>query len=407
MAADPRATARVKKRKEEKLSLNKPKYKMGDNFDNTSSSSRAAAIADSSLFKPKKDKPKKPTYNTKDEYKPSSSKASDKKASNEISDDEMKSIDRQVKARIKANKASDSKVEITDKEIEDIAKKATGTGVVPKVDTKGKKRGLVFGKDAKFRPFGGVIARALLGDDEKFGGERGMIDFLRNKKKAPVKKQAGGEMMKSKGYNKGGAVGMSKRTAPGVTGGGSPIRGGTKTVPPKTRAQSRATLSPAQRRLLDSVQGREGSKQATSVIQDLSDQYGYKPGKRAGAKGGMGKGKGKRAKPPGMKMGGVAMAPPGTTAQRLPSSGGPKAIDTAKLGALPQSRSTRPTKATAMRGAAARRSGGSTPRGMNMGGAAMKTKGYAKGGAAMKTKGAAKGGVRKPSSSKSGLYGRR
>jgi hypothetical protein len=44
---------------------------------------------------------------------------------------------------------------------------------------------------------------------------------------------------------------------------------------------------------------------------------------------------------------------------------------------------------------------------MNMGGAAMKTKGYAKGGAAMKTKGAAKGGVKKPSSSKSGLYGRR
>jgi hypothetical protein len=71
--------------------------------------------------------------------------------------------------------------------------------------------------------------------------------------------------------------------------------------------------------------------------------------------------------------------------------------------------STRPTKATAMReeepvikktpkGAAARRSGGSTPRGMNMGGAAMKTKGYAKGGAAMKTKGSAKGGARKPSS---------
>ena len=50
---------------------------------------------------------------------------------------------------------------------------------------------------------------------------------------------------------------------------------------------------------------------------------------------------------------------------------------------------------------------GTGPRRMNMGGAAMKTKGYAKGGAAMKTKGAAKGGVRKPSSSKSGLYGRR
>ena len=49
--------------------------------------------------------------------------------------------------------------------------------------------------------------------------------------------------------------------------------------------------------------------------------------------------------------------------------------------------------------------------GMKMGGAAMKTKGYAKGGAAMKTKGGAKGGakggMRKPSSSKSGLFGRR
>ncbi len=44
---------------------------------------------------------------------------------------------------------------------------------------------------------------------------------------------------------------------------------------------------------------------------------------------------------------------------------------------------------------------------MNMGGAAMKTKGYAKGGAAMKTKGAAKGGMKKPSSKKTGLFGRR
>ena len=198
--------------------------------------------------------------------------------------------------------------------------------------------------------------------------------------------------MKAKGYSAGGA--------------------------PKSRAQRRATLSSAQKNMLDGVQGREGSKQATSVIKDLSDEYGYKPGKRAGAKGGMGKGKGKRAKPPGMNMGGVAMAPPGkkvpamikrpaasAPGTRTPS--GKELIDTTKLGALPQSRSTRPTKATAMRGAAARRSGGSTPRGMNMGGAAMKTKGYAKGGAAMKTKGAAKGGVRKPSSSKSGLYGRR
>ena len=366
MAADPRATARIKKRKEEKLSLNKPKYKRGDNFDNTSGSSRAAAIADSSLFKPKTDKPKKPTYNTKDEYKPSSSKASDKKASNEISDDEMKSINRQIKAKIKANKASDSKVEITDKEIEDIAKKATGTGVVPKVDTKGKKRGLVFGKDAKFRPFGGVIARALLGDDEKFGGERGMIDFLRNKKKAPVKKQAGGEMMKSKGYKRGGAVGMSK---PGNE--KLPMVGKKR---PMSRAQSRATLSPAQRRLLDSVQGREGSKQATSVIQDLSDKYGYAPGKRAGAKGGMGKGK--RAKPGGMNMGGaVGMAGPKGGLQ--PAAG--KRAPVGRSGPR-EEKLAAAKKAMAMRGAAGRRSGGSTPRGMNMGGAAMKSKMASKGG---------------------------
>jgi hypothetical protein len=344
----------------------------------------------------------KPTNDVEDNDKPSSLRGRNKterdtkKASNEISDDEMKSIDRQVEARIKADKASDSKVEITDKEIEDIAKKATDTGVVPKVDTKGKKRGLVFGKDAKFRPFGGVIARALLGDDEKFGGERGMIDFLRNKKKAPVKKQAGG-MMKSKGYAGGGAVGMSKRTAPGVTGGGSPIRGGTKTVPPKTRAQSRATLSPAQRRLLDSVQGQEGSKQATSVIQDLSDKYGYAPGKRAGAKGGMGKGK--RAKPGGMNMGGaVGMAPPkgglqpAVTQQRGTASGlsAAQRMDLLKAaaGKRPSTMRSGPReeklaaakKAMAMRGAAGRRSGGSTPRGMNMGGSAMKSKMASKGG---------------------------
>ena len=158
--------------------------------------------------------------------------------------------------------------------------------------------------------------------------------------------------MKAKGYSRGGA--------------------------PTTRAQRRSTLSKAQKNLLDSVQGREGSKQSTSVIQDLSDQYGYKPGKRAGAKGGMG---GRRkAKPGGMNMGGTV---------------GMKPIDTTKLGALPPSRSARPTKATAMRGAAARRSGGSTPRGMNMGGAAMKTKG------------AAKGGIKKPSAKKTGLFGRR
>ena len=189
---------------------------------------------------------------------------------------------------------------------------------------------------------------------------------------------------------------MSKRTAPGVTG-GAPRLGGTKTVPPKTRAQSRATLSPAQRRLLDSVQGREGSNQATSVIQDLSDKYGYAPGKRAGAKGGMGKGK--RAKPGGMNMGGaVGMAPPkgglqpAVTQQRGTASGlsAAQRMDLLKAaaGKRPSTMRSGPReeklaaakKAMAMRGAAGRRSGGSTPRGMQMGGAAMKSKMASKGG---------------------------
>jgi len=195
--------------------------------------------------------------------------------------------------------------------------------------------------------------------------------------------------MKAKGYSRGGA--------------------------PTTRAQRRSTLSKAQKNLLDSVQGREGSKQSTSVIQDLSDQYGYKPGKRAGAKGGMGKGK--RAKPPGMQRGGVV---------------GMKPIDTTKLGALPSAAGKRPPtmrsgpreeklaaakKAMAMRGAAGRRSGGSTPRGMRAGGA-MKAKGMQRGGM-MKAKGMKKGGkvagtsrpsatsgFRAPSSKSSGLYGK-
>ena len=79
---------------------------------------------------------------------------------------------------------------------------------------KGKGKGKLF---PKVRPFGGVIARALLGDDEKFGGERGMIDFIRTKKKnkggmmkKPVKKNMGGMMKKKEapsrptGYMNGG-----------------------------------------------------------------------------------------------------------------------------------------------------------------------------------------------------------
>ena len=60
-------------------------------------------------------------------------------------------------------------------------------------------------------------------------------------------------------------------------------------APRNGRAQRRATLSPAQRRLLNSVQGREGSKgMRKALIQDKSDEYGYRPGcNDDGAKGGM------------------------------------------------------------------------------------------------------------------------
>jgi hypothetical protein len=56
----------------------------------------------------------------------------------------------------------------------------------------------------------GGLRKFLLGDDGKFGGARGAIDFLpgksrKKKEEKPVKKNMGG-MMKKKGYAKGGAV---------------------------------------------------------------------------------------------------------------------------------------------------------------------------------------------------------
>ena len=240
----------------------------------------------------------------------------------------------------------------------------------------------------------GIIKKLLFGSDGKMGGKSGIIDnkvtraFTKrdeeNLAAGLVKKNMGGEMKK---YKRGGTVSRSK------PGNELPMVG---KKPPMSRAQSRSTLSPAQRRLLDSVQGKEGSKQSTSVIQDLSDKYGFKPGKRAGAKGGMGKGK--RSKPPGMQMGGtVGMAGPATKLPSSPSSvansgakaaadakaaanasaqaqGGPgSARSLASLAAMTRGMNRgpnrpKPTKATAMRGAAARRSGGSTPRGMKDGG---------------------------------------
>ena len=80
----------------------------------------------------------------------------------------------------------------------------------------------------RFRPFGGAIRRALLGKDEKFGGDKGAIDFIRRKKKEDKKKptspasgasrrpggKAMGGMMKAKGMAKGGKM-MKKGYAMG------------------------------------------------------------------------------------------------------------------------------------------------------------------------------------------------
>ena len=151
MAVTTRGTRKKQEKKEELLSLNNPKkptYKPEDAFESTSNASRTAALKDT--LKPRKSK------------------------DNEISQAEMDDIDRQIK------KMQKDKKKVTEKDVEKVSGK--------KVVTRNGKKGFLFGKGAKFRPFGGVLARALLGDDEKFGGERGLIDFIRTKKEKPVKK---------------------------------------------------------------------------------------------------------------------------------------------------------------------------------------------------------------------------
>ena len=119
-------------------------------------------------------------------------------AAQETSDDQIDGLTAALKkkeakkARLAKNKADLAKVNATN----------------PKPPK--KEKGKLF---PKFRPFGGVIARALLGDDEKFGGERGMIDFIRTKKKKPVKKNMGG-MANKASANKASATKTSARGKP-------------------------------------------------------------------------------------------------------------------------------------------------------------------------------------------------
>ena len=120
-----------------------------------------------------------------------------------------------------------------------------------KTDKKGRR--LILGKDAKIRPFGGAIARALFGKDEDFGKDKGLFDFGPRKKQ---KKKMGGEVKK---YRDGG-------------------------------------LSRAQQNLLRSA--REHSR---NTGQALAPQYRARPKPPPSAPGMRGSGMG-----PGMKNGGLA-----------------------------------------------------------------------------------------------------
>tara|TARA_R110002110_G_scaffold144883_1_gene334206 strand:+ start:2034 stop:3239 length:1206 start_codon:yes stop_codon:yes gene_type:complete len=206
--------------------------------------------------------------------------------------------------------------------------KAKRTAAKKPDSKKSAKRGLIFGKDAKVRPFGGAIARVLLGKDEKFGGDRGAIDFLpgksrKKKEEKPVKKMGGG-MMKSKMASKGGARGGRKPT--GMKAGGSlemTMVGGRKV--PAFAADGKGSNDLAKKAMGGMMKSKMASK--------------------GGAKGGR--------KPGGMKAGGVM-----------------KSKGMAKGGAMKK-------KGYAM--------GGMTKKGMAKGGA-MTKKGLAKGGATTKKK---------------------
>ena len=182
-----------------------------------------------------------------------------------ISDAEMKSIEKQIVSKVKEKAKSTDELsklpifqetgKLSTSELKKIVNEAD-LKIKPKIKEKDGKPGFVFGKGAKFRPFGGVLARALLGEDEKFGGDRGAIDFIR-----PKKKNMGGMMMKKKGYKRGGAVqdtdpvgpkrrGPAQRTQRG--GMGAAVKKGSKSVAtaPRTRgpikgAPTTRTRSPA------------------------------------------------------------------------------------------------------------------------------------------------------------------
>ena len=242
-------TRGTRKKQEEFLSLNKPQETSSEDKTNLKATSRGTRRIETTGNRIQKE-------------------------IDELNQAEMDDLDRQIKEMEKQKSVTKEDVE-----------KATGKKVVEK----NGKPGIIFGKGAKFRPFGGVLARALLGDDEKFGGERGAIDFIRTKKKKPVEKNQGG-MMKKKGYKRGGAVGMSK------PGNELPIAG---KKPPKLSSSQQSLLRQAQSYANQTGQNPAEVRRLTSMYGDLNAAKDAKKARRqAGARG---------AGPRRMKMGGMSM----------------------------------------------------------------------------------------------------
>ena len=99
------------------------------------------------------------------------------------------------------------------------------------------------GKDDRvlpgIRPFGGVLAKVLLGKDEKFGGDKGLIDFLRPSKWGKGKKPAAKKPVakkKVKTINKGGIV---KKNMGGMANKSSANKSSTRSKPRGVGAATR------------------------------------------------------------------------------------------------------------------------------------------------------------------------
>ena len=220
----------------------------------------------------------------------------------------------------------------------------------------------------------GKVKSILLGKDQKFGGDRGLVDFLpgKSRKKKPVKKMGGG-MMKSKMASKGGARGGMKAGGLAMT-----MVNGRKV--PAFAADGKGAKDLAK-------------KKNGGMMKSKGMSKGGAMKKKGMARGGMTG----MAPPPPM----IPRATPGTPSRPTPRQGPagpgpgvpPGMRPTSPKAALDNRRSKAAKKKQMMQEAAARGAGrrGRGPGGMKAGG--MAKKGYSKGGA-VRSKMASKGGKR-------------